>query len=130
MLLLAALLACKKEEPPPPAVQPAPLAPAAPAPVAAGEKTFTVDKTTVSVGTEVTVTFSSPMNAPTGQRYWITIAPQGSADATWGTWEYLKPGAQKVLLTPKTAGNFEIRLQDLYPQNSSRVLHRVALTVQ
>lgn len=129
LLLLAALLACKKEEPPPP-VQPAPVVPAA-APVAAGDKpSFTVDSTSVAAGSEVTVTFSAPMNAPAGQQYWITIAPQGSADSEWGTWEYVKPGASKVLLTPKTAGSFEIRLHDLYPQNSSGVLHRTALTVK
>jgi len=80
-------------------------------------------------GEAAQVIFRHPLPAVPGQNYWITIAPEGSADSTWGTWQYLQPGAREVDLRRVGPGRYEVRLHDLYPRNSSGVLHRETLVV-
>jgi hypothetical protein len=77
-----------------------------------------------------TVVFRDPIPSVPGQQYWITIAPEGSDDSTWGSWQYLEPGAREVDLKKVGPGRYEVRLHDLYPRHSHGVLHRETLVVR
>jgi len=93
--------------------------------------TFTVASNTVSVGQEVTITFSEMLPAQeAAERYWITIAAAGSPDGEWGTWQYVDEGAANITLTAPAAGAYEIRLHTKYPTIPNNIVYRLPLVVQ
>lgn len=140
LLLVGASTGCKlakeKEEvapaaPPPPAVAPAPAAPApAAAPVGVNAGAFTLEKTTFALGETINVTFNQDMTAPPGQKHWITLAKPGDVESAWGVWHYVPQSARTDTLKPPTAGEWEIRLHDVYPKWASRVMARQRITVR
>jgi hypothetical protein len=80
-------------------------------------------------GEKIKIAYSEAMRAPTGQQYWITLAPAGSVDSDWGTWHFVKRGAKLDELVTKETGDFEIRLHDLYPSRGHAVIARKAVRV-
>jgi hypothetical protein len=88
-----------------------------------------IDKATASVGEPVAVRFGRSLTPPSGQQYWLSLAPTGSPDSEWGEWHYVASGASADKLTPNTAGSFEVRLHDLYPRHGHGVIGRAKLTV-
>ncbi len=109
--------------------QPAlPAQPAAPAGINAGA--FTLQKAVFARGEDVVVTFNQDMTAPPGQKHWITLAKPGDVESAWGVWHYVPQSARTDVLKPPTAGEWEIRLHDVYPRNASKVMARQRITVQ
>jgi len=135
-LLAVALPGCKKKkekEEPPPAAEPAPIAPApaAPAPGAGGVNAgaFTIDRTTFARNEPIHVTYNRDMTTPPGQQHWITLAKPTDVESAWGVWHYVKQGAATDTVTAPTAGQWEIRLHDLYPRYAAKVIGRQIITV-
>ncbi len=113
---------------PPAAVTPVPvpLTPP-PAPVLA---TFKIDKTEFKKGESIVVTFNQALSPPQGQQYWITILKPDAPDAVFGKWHYVPIGATTDTLQATEAGDFEIRLHDLYPMNKTgKVIARQRIKV-
>jgi hypothetical protein len=130
---------CKKKkdkEEPAPAAEIAPAAPAAPGPAAPSEGgavnagAFSIPKTTFARGEAIAVTYNRDMTAPPGQQHWITLAKPTDVESAWGVWHYVKQSATTDrLVAPPAAGQWEIRLHDVYPRNASKVLARQIITV-
>jgi hypothetical protein len=94
------------------------------------EQRFTVGSKAVRSGDRVEVRFAAPMHAASGERFWITIVAQGTADTSWGTYEYVPAGARRMkLAAPTAAGEYEVRLHANYPKQTTHVVHRAALRV-
>lgn len=92
--------------------------------------TFTLAETTVAVGEQPRVTFSEPLAAAAGERYWITLVEEGTPDSAWGQWQYVEAGAKEATLAaPTTEGKYEVRLHGNYPTKSYHVIHRASLSV-
>ncbi len=138
-LVAVALPGCKKKkekEDPPPAAEPAPLAPApGPGPAAPAQGgavnagPFSIERTTFARGEPINVTYNRDMTTPPGQQHWITLAKPGDVESAWGVWHYVKQGATTDKVVAPTAGQWEIRLHDLYPRNAAKVLGRQIITV-
>jgi len=90
---------------------------------------FTLERGTFRRGESIVVRFSRPLDAPAGQQRWITLAPAGSPDGTWGEWKYLPSGARSFTLRAPAPGRWEVRLHDLYPRVPYRVLARAPIDV-
>lgn len=137
LLVAATAVGCKpkadkKDEvapaaPPPQAAAPAP-PPAQPTVVNAGA--FSIPKTTFVRGEDIPVTYNQDMTAPPGQKHWITLAKPGDVESAWGVWHYVPQSAKTDVVKPPTAGEWEIRLHDVYPKWASRVIARQRITVQ
>jgi hypothetical protein len=125
----------KKEDPAPaqPAQQaPAPgaAAPAAPAqPVGVNAGAFSIERTTFTRGEPIVVTFNRDMTTPPGQQHWITLTKPTDVESAWGVWHYVPQSAKTDKVVPPTAGQWEIRLHDVYPRYASRVIARQVITV-
>ncbi|MFI5298473.1 MAG: LCCL domain-containing protein [Polyangiales bacterium] len=91
-------------------------------PVVGGEPTFTA-------GEPIRIQYTSPISVPSGQQHWITLVPAGAADSAWGSWHYVASGAMSDVLTTSAAGEYEIRLHDLYPAFDYKVIARVRVHV-
>jgi hypothetical protein len=89
----------------------------------------TVARTKIRSGEAFEITFGRAMSAPAGQQYWITATRPGDVDSSWGSWHYLPANATSDRLEVKGKGEFEIRLHDLYPQNTNRVIWRQRVVV-
>lgn len=92
--------------------------------------TVTVDKTTVSTGDVINVTFGAALHAPEGQRYWLTLAKAGSPDSEYGAWHYVADDATTDTLKAGAEGEYEVRLHDIYPANAYKVMSRAKVTVK
>lgn len=112
--------------PPAPAVT---AAPETPEPQPEGPS-FTLAKTTFKPGETVAITFDRAVVAPEGQQYWITLCPVGAPDTMFGGYHYVAPNAQTDVLMAPAPGNYEVRLHDVYPKYTGRVLRRVRVTVK
>jgi hypothetical protein len=123
----------EKEDAAPPAevaAQPAAPAPAAPAqPTGVNAGAFSIERTTFNRGEPIVVTYNRDMTTPPGQQHWITLAKPGDVESAWGVWHYVKQSAKVDQVTAPTAGQWEIRLHDVYPRNASKVLARQIITV-
>ena len=85
----------------------------------------------IKVGEQATVTFSSPLRARTGEKFWITLIPAGQDDTEWGQYTYVDVGAGSVELpAPTEPGDYEVRLHAQYPTKSSNVVARAKLEVE
>ena len=92
---------------------------------------FELEKATLPFGEAPSVRYSMPVPKVEGQQYWITVVEAGSLDSEGGSYLYLIPGdTQQVLPQPAHGGDWEVRLHDLYPQNSFKVIQRAALRVE
>lgn len=92
--------------------------------------TLKLDPTSVSTGDTITVTFGAELKPPEGQRYWITLAKAGSPDSEYGDWHYVADGASSETLKATTEGDYEVRLHDIYPANSFKVMARERISVK
>jgi hypothetical protein len=88
-----------------------------------------VQKPTVAAGEVIQVSYGRALTAPPGQQYWITLTAFGAPDPTWGDWHYVKQGATADEIVTKTAGEFEVRLHDIYPEHPTGVIARLRVTV-
>jgi hypothetical protein len=79
---------------------------------------------------DVSVTFSKPLPAVAGEKYWITLARFGAVDGEWGDWHYVAAGASGDTFRAKKAGRFELRLHDGYPRLPFHVIARQNVTIQ
>lgn len=84
----------------------------------------------VKRGEPVAIDYSTKLEPPTGQQYWVTLAKVGAPDSEWGNWHYVAKGATNDSIVAKESGAFEVRLHDLYPKNSFKVIARVPVTVK
>lgn len=91
---------------------------------------FTLRWSTAKAGDPIEVLYAEPVIAPEGQQYWITIIPAGAHDGEYGEWHYVEQGATNDKLPTTTAGTFEIRLHDLYPEHETKVLQRKIVKVK
>jgi hypothetical protein len=91
---------------------------------------MTLAKTSLSTGDAINVTFSSPVQGPANEQYWLTVCSAGAPDADWGNWHYVDRGATSdSKLTAGDPGNYEVRLHDGYPRLQYHVVARQAVTV-
>ena len=113
------------------------IAVAAPAAIA-GEPTvtpraqqrFSLAARTAHPGASVVLTFATALHAAPGERFWATIVEAGTADNTWGDYDYVPPDARRMqLAAPAKPGDYEVRLHGNYPTKTTNVLHRVPLRV-
>ena len=125
----------KKEDPAPaqPAQQvaaPGAAAPAAPAqPTGVNAGAFSIERTTFARGEPIIVTYNTDMTTPGGQQHWITLAKPGDVESAWGVWHYVPQSAKTDKVVAPTAGQWEIRLHDLYPRYAAKVMARQVVTV-
>lgn len=137
-VLVAVVPGCKKKkdkDKETPTADIAPAAPEGPAPGPVGPSdvnagAFSIPRTTFARGEAIPVTYNRDMTAPPGQQHWITLAKPTDVESAWGVWHYVKQSATTDSLVAPTAGQWEIRLHDVYPRYASRVLARQIITVQ
>jgi serine/threonine-protein kinase len=110
--------------------------PVAVAPVAQSSVTpramqrFTLATTALHLGDKAELRFPAPMQAAKGEQFWVTVVARGTADSTWGTYEYVANGARiSKLPLPAAVGDYEVRLHANYPTKTTNVVHRVAIHV-
>jgi serine/threonine protein kinase len=114
---------------PPASTPPAAIPTAAPTPLA--RQRFRVASRTLHLGDKVHVTFPDVLVPEPRERFWITVAAAGTADTSWGLWQYVPAGASSIQLElPKIPGAYEVRLHANYPTLSANVVHRVPLTIE
>jgi hypothetical protein len=107
----------------------APTASAA-ATVAAGPvSAVAINRLAFKKGEPISVTFTPPIAPPSGEQYWLTLAPAGTPDSEWGKWHIVKDGATNDTLSTEASGSFEVRLHDGYPRLKSHVVSRHKVTV-
>jgi len=83
------------------------------------------------VGEKITVKFSKTISSTEKNKSWITIVEKTKPDSDWGKWQYVTDKANSIELTcPDNAGEYEIRLHDMYPQKSNHVIARQDLTIK
>lgn len=110
--------------------RPIPVASAAPVPVDAAPPGFKLDRLEALTGDVVTVSFSAPLVPPAGQQYWITLVKPDAPDGEFGAWHYVASGAASDTIKPASAGEYEIRLHDLYPKyKQGRVIARQRIKI-
>lgn len=114
-----------------PAVPDEPMATPAPeeAPAADAPK-FKLAKSKFKKNEKIVVTFDRALVAPAGQQYWITIIDPSEPDTAYGTWHYVPANAKKDTVVATRPGTYEIRLNDLYPRFSGKVLSRTKVVVK
>lgn len=89
-----------------------------------------LDKTSFATGDAINVTFAAPLDPPEGQQYWLTLVKAGAPDSEYGDWHYVSPGATSDTLKARAAGDYEVRLHDLYPANGYKVMAREKVSVK
>jgi hypothetical protein len=90
---------------------------------------FTLASSSVKRGDKVLVTFATELRPILHERFWLTIVAKGSADGTWGSYQYVPDGARTLEIRPPVAGDFEVRLHGNYPTLSTHVVDRHPLHV-
>ncbi len=109
--------------PPPP--------PAPPPDASATPPTFTIDRAEVENNGKVTLRFDRALSPPEGQRYWIAITRPSAKEGEYGIWHYVPAGASTDTVAIAGAGQWEIRLHDLYPKwKEGRIVARQTVTVK
>lgn len=92
--------------------------------------TFKLEKTAFATGDAINVTFPTPLDPPEGQQYWLTLVKAGAPDGEYGDWHYVVPGAASDTLKAGAAGDYEVRLHDIYPANGYKVMAREKISVK
>lgn len=87
-------------------------------------------KATVGRGETVTVRFSPALEAPPGEKFWITIVDGGANDTAYTSYKYLTTEASIDLPGPSVAGDYEVRLHANYPTKTYNLIARARLTVR
>ncbi len=93
------------------------------------DPSFTIGAASCVQGSPVELTFNAALTPPEGQQYWVTIVKAGAPDADFGHWHYVKTGADKDEIKAPEAGDYEVRLHDLYPKFPFKVIKREKLTI-
>lgn len=96
---------------------------------AAAPPSFKLSGTTVKVGETIVATFDKTLRSPDGQQFWITLVDPAEPDTTHGDWHYLKNGVSEDRILANKAGEYEIRLYDLFPKTKDKVLARQRVSV-
>ncbi len=84
----------------------------------------------VKKGEPVAIDYGAKLDPPSGQQYWVTLVKVGAPDSEWGNWHYVQKGAANDSIVAKESGSFEVRLHDIFPKNSFKVIARVPVTVK
>ena len=87
-------------------------------------------KTSFKQGDQIDVTYTSAVKSKDDAKYWVTVAPKGSPDSTWGDWHYVSAGASSDTLKAGQPGEYEVRLHDDYPKQPFHVVARQAIKVE
>ncbi|MBL8914207.1 MAG: hypothetical protein JNM17_26115 [Archangium sp.] len=100
------------------------------APKSAGQprrsQLMSIERTTWGVGTNFTVTFSEPMKAEPGEKFWVTIVDPGAGSTAYTSYKYLDPSATTIeLAAPAVSGDYEIRLHGNYPTKTYNLIDRL-----
>jgi hypothetical protein len=91
---------------------------------------FSIKTKSVAPGEAVELSFAQPMEALPKEKFWVTVVKPDQALDSYGKYEYVPPGARKMLFEmPKEAGDYEVRLHANYPTKSTNVVHRVKIHV-
>lgn len=110
--------------------RPLPIVSSPSVPVDAAPPSFKLDRLEVAAADAVTVSFSAPLVPPAGQQYWIALVKPDAPDGEFGAWHYVASGATSDTIKPASAGEYEIRLHDLYPKyKQGRVIARQRIKV-
>jgi len=79
---------------------------------------------------DVVIMFAEPVSSKTTNRYWVAIAPAGTAPSVYGSWTFVEDGATSVKLTaPSAPGTYELRLHGNYPAKSFDIKHTVRFEI-
>jgi hypothetical protein len=66
-----------------------------------------------------------------GERFWVTVVPDGAFDSSWQQYRYVPHDARTLLMPlPKDRGDYEIRLHANYPTRTTNVVHRVRIRIE
>lgn len=96
-----------------------------------GSKALFTAPDSATISTEITVKFPSAVNSTEEDRMWIAIVEKSKPETDWGVWKYVEDQATSIKLTcPDVAGDYEIRLHDNYPKESSHLIYKQDLTIK
>ncbi|HEY5925752.1 MAG TPA: hypothetical protein VIV11_28895, partial [Kofleriaceae bacterium] len=91
---------------------------------------FHVKDKTVQAGEAVELKFAQAMEAAPGEKFWVTIVKPDADAASYSKYEYVPPGAHKMLFAvPNEPGDYELRLHANYPTKATNLVHRVKIRV-
>jgi hypothetical protein len=90
---------------------------------------ITLERTTFTKGETIVVTYSKPIQSPTGEEHWLTLVPAREPDSAWGEWHYVPFVAETDALTTTAPGDYEVRLHSGYPRVPYHVEARIAVHV-
>jgi len=98
--------------------------------VSCGNSSKFTAPSSAKAGSEIIVKFTNPISSTDKSRCWITIAEKTKPDSDWGAWQYVNDKATSIkLICPDKAGEYEIRLHDMYPAKKSHVIERKSFTI-
>jgi hypothetical protein len=91
---------------------------------------FAVKAKAVRGGDNIEIVFPEPMVAAPGERFWVTTTAPDADASSYGSYEYVPPGAKAMTLrAPKATGDYEVRLHANYPTKSTNLVYRVRIHV-
>jgi hypothetical protein len=86
--------------------------------------------TSFEPGAPIAIRFTPAIRSTPARRAWVTVAPAGSPQTSYGTWTYVDDGARLArLAAPSKPGAYEVRLHTDYPAKSFNVVRAAAFTV-
>ncbi len=81
-------------------------------------------------GAPIDIRFARAVRSARARRAWVTVAPAGSPQTAYGTWEFVEDGARHAkLAAPSKPGAYEVRLHTDYPAKSFNVVRAAPFAV-
>ena len=93
------------------------------------QQKFSLAATSFKRNDKALVTFATALHPAPHERFWITLVATGSADTTWGSYQYVPDGARTIQMQLPATGDYEIRLHANYPAQQTNVVDRHAIHV-
>jgi hypothetical protein len=86
--------------------------------------TFRLAARSYSPGAAIQIRFAQAISSLPDSRAWVTVAPRGTPESTYGAWKYVDDHATAAELeAPAKDGAYEVRLHTNYPAKSYNVVH-------
>jgi hypothetical protein len=81
-------------------------------------------------GAPIDIRFARAVRSTQARRAWVTVAPAGSSQTSYGTWHFVDDGARHAkLAAPSKPGAYEVRLHTDYPAKSFNVVRAAPFAV-